>query len=72
MMNRVELSGGRAVLIAHAMLGGVAFTGCIDTARAINRRHASRDGAILPFNAVECAISVNIAAQGGDPALLDL
>ena len=38
-----------ASLIAHGDLGGVAFTGGTDTARAINRVLAARGGAILPF-----------------------
>ena len=38
-----------AALIGHAMLGGVAFTGGTDTARAINRQLATRDGEIVPF-----------------------
>jgi RHH-type proline utilization regulon transcriptional repressor/proline dehydrogenase/delta 1-pyrroline-5-carboxylate dehydrogenase len=38
-----------AALIAHAMARGVAFTGGTDTARAINRQLAARDGEILPF-----------------------
>ena len=36
-------------LIAHPACDGVAFTGGTDTAFAINRRLAGRDGPILPF-----------------------
>ena len=36
-------------LIAHAGCDGVAFTGGTDTATAINRRLAARDGPIIPF-----------------------
>jgi RHH-type proline utilization regulon transcriptional repressor/proline dehydrogenase/delta 1-pyrroline-5-carboxylate dehydrogenase len=38
-----------AALIRHPDLAGVAFTGGTDTARAINRSLAARDGALLPF-----------------------
>jgi len=38
-----------AALIKHPDLSGVAFTGGTDTARAINRQLAARDGALLPF-----------------------
>jgi RHH-type transcriptional regulator, proline utilization regulon repressor / proline dehydrogenase / delta 1-pyrroline-5-carboxylate dehydrogenase len=44
---RGETVGG--ALIEHPDLAGVAFTGGTDTARDINRRLASRPGAILPF-----------------------
>jgi RHH-type proline utilization regulon transcriptional repressor/proline dehydrogenase/delta 1-pyrroline-5-carboxylate dehydrogenase len=36
-------------LVAHPEIDGVAFTGGTDTARAINRALADRDGPILPF-----------------------
>jgi RHH-type transcriptional regulator, proline utilization regulon repressor / proline dehydrogenase / delta 1-pyrroline-5-carboxylate dehydrogenase len=38
-----------AALIAHPGLDGVAFTGGTDTAFAINRQLAARDGPIVPF-----------------------
>ncbi len=38
-----------AALVKHPDLAGVAFTGGTDTARAINRSLAARDGALLPF-----------------------
>ena len=38
-----------AALVAHPGIDGVAFTGGTDTARAINRALAERDGPILPF-----------------------
>ncbi|MES2294267.1 MAG: bifunctional proline dehydrogenase/L-glutamate gamma-semialdehyde dehydrogenase PutA [Pseudomonadota bacterium] len=38
-----------AALAAHPLLAGIAFTGGTDTARAINRSLASRNGALLPF-----------------------
>ncbi len=38
-----------AALVRHPDLAGVAFTGGTDTARAINRALAARDGALLPF-----------------------
>jgi RHH-type proline utilization regulon transcriptional repressor/proline dehydrogenase/delta 1-pyrroline-5-carboxylate dehydrogenase len=38
-----------ATLVAHPEIDGVAFTGGTDTARAINRTLANRDGPILPF-----------------------
>jgi RHH-type proline utilization regulon transcriptional repressor/proline dehydrogenase/delta 1-pyrroline-5-carboxylate dehydrogenase len=38
-----------AALVAHPEVDGVAFTGGTDTARAINRTLADRDGPILPF-----------------------
>jgi RHH-type proline utilization regulon transcriptional repressor/proline dehydrogenase/delta 1-pyrroline-5-carboxylate dehydrogenase len=44
--------GGESVgqaLIAHAACDGVAFTGGTDTAWAINRKLAARDGPIVPF-----------------------
>ncbi|MEO6433811.1 MAG: bifunctional proline dehydrogenase/L-glutamate gamma-semialdehyde dehydrogenase PutA [Sphingomicrobium sp.] len=49
-----------AALTAHPLLGGVAFTGSTDTARAINRTLAERDGAILPL----------IAETGGQNAMI--
>ncbi|HWF64418.1 MAG TPA: L-glutamate gamma-semialdehyde dehydrogenase [Rhizomicrobium sp.] len=38
-----------AALCSHALLAGIAFTGGTDTARAINRTLAAREGALLPF-----------------------
>ena len=38
-----------AALTAHPGLGGVAFTGSTQTARAINRTLAAKDGPIVPF-----------------------
>jgi len=38
-----------AALTSHPKIGGVAFTGSTDTARAINRTLASKDGPIVPF-----------------------
>ncbi|WP_116089628.1 bifunctional proline dehydrogenase/L-glutamate gamma-semialdehyde dehydrogenase PutA [Sphingomonas crusticola] len=38
-----------AALVRHPRIAGVAFTGGTDTARAINRSLADRDGPILPF-----------------------
>jgi RHH-type transcriptional regulator, proline utilization regulon repressor / proline dehydrogenase / delta 1-pyrroline-5-carboxylate dehydrogenase len=38
-----------AALCAHPMLAGIAFTGGTETARAINRMLAAREGALLPF-----------------------
>ncbi|MDO6414771.1 bifunctional proline dehydrogenase/L-glutamate gamma-semialdehyde dehydrogenase PutA [Sphingomonas sp. BIUV-7] len=38
-----------AALCGHSFVAGVAFTGGTDTARAINRQLADRDGPILPF-----------------------
>ena len=38
-----------AALVKHPDLAGVAFTGGTDTARAINRALAARDGALIPF-----------------------
>ncbi|MDB5739250.1 MAG: bifunctional proline dehydrogenase/pyrroline-5-carboxylate dehydrogenase, partial [Alphaproteobacteria bacterium] len=38
-----------AALVRHPDLAGVAFTGGTDTARAINRSLAARDGALVPF-----------------------
>ncbi|MBU3076315.1 bifunctional proline dehydrogenase/L-glutamate gamma-semialdehyde dehydrogenase PutA [Sphingomonas quercus] len=38
-----------AALVGHPGIDGVAFTGGTDTARAINRALAGRDGPILPF-----------------------
>lgn len=38
-----------AALVAHSSIAGVAFTGGTDTAWAINRTLASRNGPILPF-----------------------
>ncbi|HWI84842.1 MAG TPA: bifunctional proline dehydrogenase/L-glutamate gamma-semialdehyde dehydrogenase PutA [Sphingomonas sp.] len=38
-----------AALVEHPAINGVAFTGGTDTARAINRSLAARDGAIVPF-----------------------
>ena len=50
--------GGR--LVADPRIAGVAFTGSTETARAINRALAARDGPILPF----------IAETGGQNALI--
>jgi len=49
-----------AALTAHPLIAGVAFTGSTDTARAINRALANRDGAILPL----------IAETGGQNAMI--
>ncbi|OCW59176.1 bifunctional proline dehydrogenase/L-glutamate gamma-semialdehyde dehydrogenase PutA [Hoeflea olei] len=38
-----------AALTAHPKIGGVAFTGSTETARAINRTLAAKDGPIVPF-----------------------
>jgi RHH-type transcriptional regulator, proline utilization regulon repressor / proline dehydrogenase / delta 1-pyrroline-5-carboxylate dehydrogenase len=38
-----------AALVAHPLIAGVAFTGGTDTAWAINRAIAGRDGPIIPF-----------------------
>ncbi|HEV7960348.1 MAG TPA: proline dehydrogenase family protein, partial [Rhizomicrobium sp.] len=38
-----------AALCGHPMLAGIAFTGGTETARAINRILAAREGALLPF-----------------------
>ncbi|WP_299860268.1 bifunctional proline dehydrogenase/L-glutamate gamma-semialdehyde dehydrogenase PutA [uncultured Hoeflea sp.] len=38
-----------AALTAHPKIGGVAFTGSTETARAINRALAAKDGPIVPF-----------------------
>jgi len=38
-----------AALVSHPEIDGVAFTGGTDTARAINRTLADREGPILPF-----------------------
>lgn len=38
-----------AALVTHPLVDGVAFTGGTDTARAINRALAARDGPIVPF-----------------------
>jgi RHH-type proline utilization regulon transcriptional repressor/proline dehydrogenase/delta 1-pyrroline-5-carboxylate dehydrogenase len=38
-----------AALCGHPGIDGIAFTGGTDTARAINRQLANRDGPILPF-----------------------
>ncbi len=48
-----------AALVAHPLIAGVAFTGGTDTARAINRALAARDGAIVPL----------IAETGGQNAM---
>src|SRR5204863_8362922 len=38
-----------AALVKHPAIAGVAFTGSTETARAINRSLAERDGPIIPF-----------------------
>jgi len=38
-----------AAIVGHPAVAGIAFTGGTDTARAINRQLADRDGPILPF-----------------------
>jgi RHH-type proline utilization regulon transcriptional repressor/proline dehydrogenase/delta 1-pyrroline-5-carboxylate dehydrogenase len=49
-----------APLVAHADIAGVAFTGSTDTARAINRVLAARNGPIVPL----------IAETGGQNAMI--
>jgi RHH-type proline utilization regulon transcriptional repressor/proline dehydrogenase/delta 1-pyrroline-5-carboxylate dehydrogenase len=49
-----------AALIAHPEIAGVAFTGSTETARAINRSLAEREGPIIPF----------IAETGGQNAMI--
>jgi RHH-type proline utilization regulon transcriptional repressor/proline dehydrogenase/delta 1-pyrroline-5-carboxylate dehydrogenase len=49
-----------AALTSHPLIGGVAFTGSTDTARAINRSLANRDGTIVPL----------IAETGGQNAMI--
>ncbi len=49
-----------AALTAHRQIAGVAFTGSTDTARAINRALANRDGPIIPL----------IAETGGQNAMI--
>ena len=49
-----------ARLIAHRLLAGVAFTGSIETARAINRTLAAKNGPIVPL----------IAETGGINAMI--
>ncbi|MES2903611.1 MAG: bifunctional proline dehydrogenase/L-glutamate gamma-semialdehyde dehydrogenase PutA [Pseudomonadota bacterium] len=49
-----------AALTAHPLIAGVAFTGSTDTARAINRSLANRDGPIIPL----------IAETGGQNAMI--
>ena len=49
-----------AALTSHPLIGGVAFTGSTDTARAINRSLAQRDGPIVPL----------IAETGGQNAMI--
>ncbi|MEO6580826.1 MAG: bifunctional proline dehydrogenase/L-glutamate gamma-semialdehyde dehydrogenase PutA [Sphingomicrobium sp.] len=49
-----------AALTAHPLIAGVAFTGSTDTARAINRSLANREGAIIPL----------IAETGGQNAMI--
>jgi len=49
-----------AALTTHPMIGGVAFTGSTDTARAINRGLAERRGPIVPL----------IAETGGQNAMI--
>jgi RHH-type proline utilization regulon transcriptional repressor/proline dehydrogenase/delta 1-pyrroline-5-carboxylate dehydrogenase len=49
-----------AALTSHPLIAGVAFTGSTDTARAINRSLANRDGPIVPL----------IAETGGQNAMI--
>jgi RHH-type proline utilization regulon transcriptional repressor/proline dehydrogenase/delta 1-pyrroline-5-carboxylate dehydrogenase len=49
-----------AALVKHPAIAGVAFTGSTETARAINRSLAERDGPIIPF----------IAETGGQNAMI--
>jgi RHH-type proline utilization regulon transcriptional repressor/proline dehydrogenase/delta 1-pyrroline-5-carboxylate dehydrogenase len=69
-------------LASDLACAGVVFAGPPQEALALNRVLANRTGPIIPLVlgqafalprfAVERAVSVNIAAQGGDPALLNL
>ncbi len=52
--------GVGALLVGDQRIAGVAFTGSIETARAINRSLADRDGPIIPF----------IAETGGQNAMI--
>ncbi len=49
-----------AALTGHPLIAGVAFTGSTDTAKAINRGLAARDGPIVPL----------IAETGGQNAMI--
>src|SRR6185436_3302000 len=49
-----------AALVGHRQVAGVAFTGSTETAWAINRTLAGKDGAIVPF----------IAETGGINAMI--
>lgn len=49
-----------SVLLGHKALGGVAFTGSVETAHDINRHLAQRPGAIVPL----------IAETGGENAMI--
>jgi RHH-type proline utilization regulon transcriptional repressor/proline dehydrogenase/delta 1-pyrroline-5-carboxylate dehydrogenase len=49
-----------AALAAHPLVAGIAFTGSTETARAINRTLAAKDGPIVPF----------IAETGGINAMI--
>ena len=63
-----ELVG--AALVSDARIAGVAFTGSMDVARAINRRLAQRAGPIIPFIAETGGQNVMIADSSALPEQL--
>lgn len=56
-----------AALTAHPFVAGVAFTGSTQTAQAINRTLAARDGAIVPLIAETGGINALIADSSALP-----
>ena len=56
-----------AALVADARTAGVAFTGSTETARAINRTLAARDGPIIPFIAETGGLNAMIVDSSALP-----
>jgi len=61
-----------AALCADPRIDGVVFTGAWDTARAIARQLAERDGAIIPFIAETAGLNALIADSSAQPQQLVL
>jgi RHH-type proline utilization regulon transcriptional repressor/proline dehydrogenase/delta 1-pyrroline-5-carboxylate dehydrogenase len=56
-----------APLVADARIAGVAFTGSVETARAINAALAQRDGPIIPFIAETGGVNVMLVDSSALP-----
>ncbi len=62
--------GVGGVLVSHPLIDGVAFTGSFETARAINRALAAREGPLVPLVAETGGINAMIADSTALPEQL--